>query len=74
MRTEMLMSEDWWTGTLAPALARHKIAYVLVWRNAHDKPGHYYAPYPGQRSAKDFVRWYNDPKTLFLGDVNGLFL
>lgn len=71
---ESVKTEDWWTGTLAPALARHKIAYVLVWRNAHDKPGHYYAPYPGQRSAKDFVRWYNDPKTLFLGDVNGLFL
>jgi mannan endo-1,4-beta-mannosidase len=64
----------WWTHTLMPVLAKHAISYVLVWRNAHDKPGHFYAPYPGHLSASDFVAFYNDPKTLFLKDVNGLYL
>ena len=71
---EGLKTADWWTKTLAPVLERHRVSYVLVWRNAHDKPGHFFAPYPGQVSANDFVRFYNSPQTLFLHDVNGLYL
>ncbi|MBR6275590.1 MAG: beta-mannosidase [Prevotella sp.] len=66
---EGIKTTDWWTHTLAPVLARHPISYVLVWRNAHDKPGHFFAPYPGHPSAADFVQFYNDSKTLFLRDV-----
>ena len=71
---EGIKAKDWWTKTLAPVLAKCPICYVLVWLNAHDQPGHYYAPYPGQQSVPDFVKFYNDPKTLFLHDVNGLYL
>lgn len=71
---EGLKTEDWWTKTLAPVLAKHPVCYVLVWRNAHDKPRHFFAPYPGQSSASDFVRFYNDERTLFLHDINGLYL
>ena len=71
---ECIKTKDWWTTTLAPVLAKHPISYVLVWRNAYNRPHHYFAPYPGQQSAADFVRFYNDKKTLFLHDVNGLYL
>ena len=71
---EGIRTNDWWTHTLAPVLSRHPISYVLVWRNAHDKPGHFFAPYPGHSSVSDFVQFYNDPQTLFLRDVNGLYL
>ena len=71
---EGLEAADWWTNCLAESLKDAKIAYVLVWRNAHDKEGHYFAPYPGQKSAEDFVKFYNDPKTLFAHDINGLYL
>lgn len=30
----------------------------------------YYAPYPGQISAEDFVAFYDNSKTLFAADVN----
>ena len=70
---ECLKTPDWWTHTLAPVLARHPISYVLVWRNAHNRPNHFFGPYPGQQSASDFIRFYNDPRTLFLHDVNGLY-
>ncbi|MCR4853436.1 MAG: glycoside hydrolase family 26 protein [Prevotella sp.] len=66
--------DKWWTQTLAEAIKGLPIAYVLVWRNAHDQPGHYFAPYPGQISAEDFVRFYNLPQTLFVRDINGLYL
>lgn len=71
---EGIKTEDWWTATLEPALDKHQIGYVLTWRNAHDKPGHFYGPYPGQLSVKDFVRFYNSDKTFFAHDVNGLYL
>ena len=71
---ESLKTQDWWTKTLAPVLERYPISYVLVWRNAHNRATHFYAPYPGQQSASDFIRFYNDPRTLFLQDLNGLYL
>ena len=70
---EGLPVPDWWTATLAPVLERHPVSYVLVWRNARERPTHFFAPYPGQQSASDFVRFYNDPHTLFLRDLNGLY-
>ena len=71
---EGLGMETWWTEVLAKALNRHPISYVLLWRNAHDKPGHFYMPYPGQKTVSDFIRFYNDKRTLFLKDINGLYL
>lgn len=69
---ETIPDAKWWTGTLLPLIEPYHIAYVLVWRNARERDNHYYAPYPGQVSAADFVQFYKHPKTLFLGDVKQL--
>lgn len=66
--------DNWWTSVLAPVLDKHTISYMLVWRNSRTEPGHFFAPYPGQRSAEDFVAFYNDKRSLFLHDVQGLYL
>jgi len=71
---EGIKTDDWWTHTLQPVLDANQLAYVLVWRNAHDKQGHFYAPYPGQQSCSDFIKFYNNPKTLFLKHVNALYV
>ncbi|AWH86883.1 beta-mannosidase [Flavobacterium album] len=72
---EAIPDAKWWTGTLAEAIGDYKISYVLVWRN-HGwnewmKPPrmHYYAPYKGQVSAKDFTDFYKKDNTLFQSDV-----
>ena len=70
---ECLKTADWWTRTLAPVMERHPLAYVLVWRNAFNRQNHFFAPYPGQLSSSDFIRFYNQKPTLFLRDVNGLY-
>jgi mannan endo-1,4-beta-mannosidase len=69
---ESIPDSTWWTGTLWPAIKDYPVSYVLVWRNAHNKPGHFYAPYPGQVSANDFLDFYNLPATLFQKDITGL--
>ena len=71
---EGIKTENWWTETLAPVLAKHPVSYVLVWRNARERPSHHYAPYPGHASTSNFVEFYNLKETLFLHDVNALYL
>lgn len=56
----------WWTETLLPALSDYPVAYVLTWRNAWDKPGHFYAPFPGQDSACDFKKFAESGKITML--------
>ncbi len=70
---EALPMATWWTEVLFPLLDKYPISYVLVWRNAREKPNHYYAPYPGQASANNFVEFYNQSKTLFCKDIKSLY-
>ena len=69
---EAIPDSVWWTETLLPILTEYPVSYVVVWRNARERENHYYAPYPGQVSAADFVKFYEDPKTLFAADVKAL--
>ncbi len=70
---EAIPIADWWTTVLFPVLDCYPVSYVLVWRNARERPDHYYAPYPGQCSADDFVTFYTHPKTLFGKDIQNLY-
>jgi mannan endo-1,4-beta-mannosidase len=70
----------WWTNVLAQTIGSHPIAYVLVWRNFGWNPWlkpphmHYYAPYKGQASAPDFIKFYSLDNTLFEQDAAKLKL
>jgi hypothetical protein len=64
----------WWTNNLLSGIGNHKIAYVLLWRNAgykaKEKTIEYYVPYKGQVSEQNFVDFYNLPQTLFQKDIS----
>jgi len=64
---ESIPNETWWTDKLLTVLQRSKLklCYVLVWRNDSKSPTHYYAPFPGQVSAQNFIEFYKHPYTLF---------
>lgn len=70
---EAIPYDKWWTDTLMKAIGNYKISYVLVWRNhgwqENEKKMHYYAPYKGQVSEKDFVDFYNLDNILFEKDL-----
>jgi mannan endo-1,4-beta-mannosidase len=70
---EAIPQTKWWTDVLLKAVGNNKISYVLVWRNhgynESMKKMHYYAPYKGQTSAADFLKFYQHEKTLFEKDV-----
>ena len=65
---EAIPDSSWWTAGLLDHIESTpdagRIAYLLVWRNAWEKSrlNHYYAPYPGQVSSADFVRFTQHPR------------
>lgn len=70
---EAIPNPKWWTGTLLKAIGDYKISYVLLWRNhgwqEKEQKMHYYAPFTGQISEKDFVDFYNLDQTIFEKDI-----
>jgi mannan endo-1,4-beta-mannosidase len=72
---ESIPNPVWWTDVLLKALKTAKVqfVYVLVWRNDITSPTHFYAPYPGQASEADFIKFYNDPYTLFEKDLQSIY-
>ncbi|HSC52283.1 MAG TPA: glycosyl hydrolase [Phnomibacter sp.] len=72
---ESIPNSNWWTATLLNTLKMPKLrlCYVLVWRNDAHSPTHYYAPFPGQFSAPDFIRFYEDKFTLFENDLRKMY-
>ena len=72
---ESIPNPDWWTETLLETMRKHEmqLCYVLVWRNDSSSPTHFYAPFPGQVSVPDFMKFYNDPYTLFEKDLKDIY-
>ncbi|PID69115.1 MAG: beta-mannosidase [Flavobacteriales bacterium] len=70
---EGIPDANWWTDTLKPLLDEYPLSYVMVWRNAREKPEHFYVPYPGQDSEADFVSFYNAPNTLFIKNLPKIY-
>jgi len=72
---ESIPDTTWWTEVLLKALKAEKVqlCYVLVWRNDIKSPTHFYAPFPGQVSEADFLKFYNDPYTLFEKDLKNIY-
>ena len=72
---ETIPIDDWFTNTLLAGIKADemgkRIAYVMVWRNG--RPDHHYAPFPGHRSALDFVKFRKDLYTIFEEDLPNMY-
>lgn len=64
---------DWFTQVLHKAIVDYRPAYVLVWRNAYEKPNHYYAPYPGHPACNDFRNFKELPDILFESEIPSMY-
>ncbi len=72
---ESIPDTTWWTDVLLKTLEDKevKMSYVLVWRNDSRSKTHYYAPFPGQVSEKNFIEFYNSDLMLFENDLNNIY-
>ncbi len=60
--------DKWWTEVLYETVKGYPLAYVLTWRNACDKPEHFYGPWPGHASAEDFKTFAAKEDIVLLGE------
>ena len=67
---EGIPCDGWWSEVLLPAVEEYPIAYLLTWRNAWNRPTHFYGPYAGALCEEDFKRFAQSKKILFLSDIN----
>ena len=68
--------KNWWTQFLLKSIREDSLArnisYLMVWRNANRK--HYYTPFPGQKSAPDFIAFEKDTFTIFERDLKEIYV
>lgn len=63
--------------TLLPLIKQSKLTFLLFGPNqGTSEQKRYDVPYPGESNnvISDFMQFYNDPSTLFLKDLNGLYV
>ncbi|HCD53546.1 MAG TPA: glycosyl transferase family 1 [Balneolaceae bacterium] len=77
---EAIPDSTFWTKTLLKGMlanaSTQKMVYVQVWRNANyerEQRDHYYAPFPGQVSAPDFIKFRNTEFVLFEDELPDLY-
>lgn len=63
---ESVPDSRWWTDVLLENLKGVPVCYVLTWRNAWDKPEHYFAPFEGSADAANFNEFRGSDRTIFL--------
>lgn len=62
----------WFTTKLMPVADKYPISYLLLWRNAWDKPKENFGPAPGKSCVADFLKFYKAKKTLFIKDIKDI--
>jgi mannan endo-1,4-beta-mannosidase len=78
---EAIPDSTFWTQTILDAILTNektkKVSYFAVWRNATyaiEQRDHYYAPYPGQVSSADFMKFREHPFVLFEDELPNMYI
>ena len=68
-------TDSYWEQTILPVITSVPLSYALFGTNKGQPEKHdIHTPFPGGKGINGFMRLYNDPKTLFAHDINGLYL
>lgn len=69
------LTDACYSDTLLPLITRRNIPYAIFGPNSGEPDSHTaHVPYPGSGGIDGFMQLYNDKRTLFAHDVNGLYL
>jgi hypothetical protein len=74
---ESFTEDNFWSLYLVGPLGAKRISMVTMWRNKYvgnnESDKHYYSVYPGHPSEADFRKMYDDPRSLFSGDLPDMY-
>jgi mannan endo-1,4-beta-mannosidase len=72
---ETIPNEHWWTDVILEPIKKSekakKLAWIMAWRNA--RPSHHYGPHEGHPTASNFIKFYQDPVTVFQDNLPNLY-
>ena len=70
---EKIPDPEWWTDKLLYVMDNDSISisYVMAWRNG--RADHFYVPYKGHPSSKNFIKFKDNPKILFSDELPDMF-
>lgn len=66
---ETIPDKDWFTTVLLPGIEGKQCSHLLLWRNAQNRPNHFYASYPGHKSARDMKRFAKRDDVLTMSEL-----
>ncbi len=69
---EGMKSDTWFTKDVLPLIEGEPVSYILFWRNAWDKPDHFFCSYKGHSSEADFRKFVETPTIITLKEVESL--
>lgn len=74
---EGFTDKKYWTEQILAPYERRKLSMVITWRNKYvngdEQDKHYFSVYKGHPSEANFIRFYNDPHTLFCADLKDMY-
>lgn len=74
---EGFTDKKYWTEQILAPYERRKLSMVVTWRNKYvngdEQDKHYFSVYKGHPSEANFIRFYNDPHTLFCADLKDMY-
>jgi len=72
---ESIPNKTWWTEVLLKTLKAQnlQLSYVLVWRKIVAVQRIIMLLFPGHTSEADFIKFYNDPFTLFEKGLHNIY-
>lgn len=69
---EAIPDDDWFTTVLSEGVLGNQCSHFLLWRNAINRPNHFYASYPGHSSAEDMKRFADREDVLTMREFSKL--
>ncbi len=69
---EGVQMDNWFTDVVYPMIEGEGVSYILFWRNAWDKPGHFFVSYKGHSSEADFKSFVETPQIITVEEFKAL--
>lgn len=66
---EGIPDSTYFTEIVYPVINKYKISWILFWRNAWEKPEHYYLPFEGHPASEDFKKFVSLENILMNKDI-----
>lgn len=66
---ETMPMDSWFTEVILPMIKGEPVSYILFWRNAWDRPDHFFCSFKGHSSEDDFRSFVESPEIITVKEI-----